>query len=147
GPGTGGATRAILDALPSNGRLLAIEVDPGFVSLLKAEPDARLIVHHGSAEQIGDILRSYGLSSPDAVVSGIPFSTMPDDLGIRILREVWACLNPRGRFIAYQFRSRVGQLGRRLFGQPEGELEVLNASPMRVYRWQRRHVAAAAESG
>lgn len=146
GPGTGGTTRAILDALPEHGRLLAIEVDPEFVALLKAEPDPRLIVHHGSAEHIGEILRRYGLPSPDAVVSGIPFSTMPDDLGIRILREVWSCLGPDGRFIAYQFRSRVGQLGRRLFGPPEVELEVLNAPPMRVYRWQKQHLAKAVES-
>src|SRR5690606_36083554 len=130
--GTGGTTRAILDALPANGRLLAIELDPEFVSLLRAEPDARLIVHHGSAEQIGDILRRYGLPSPDAVVSGIPFSTMSDELGLRILREVWSCLSPRGRFIAYQFRSRVGTFGRRLLGRPEVELAVLNAPYMRV---------------
>lgn len=137
GPGTGGTTRAILAAMPEHARLLAIELDPEFVELLRADADPRLIVHHGSAEDIQSILRAHGLSQPDVVISGIPFSTIPDDCGLSILRKVWACLAPNGRFVAYQFRNRVGQLGRRLFGTPEVALELFNAPPMRVYRWQK----------
>ncbi len=146
GPGTGGTTRAILDALPEKARLLAIELDPEFVDLLKNETDPRLIVHQGSAADIREALRSHGLPSPDAVISGIPFSTMPDELGTKILNEVWASLAENGRFVAYQFRNRVGQLGRRLFGKPEVELELLNAPPMRVYRWHKREALSRAKS-
>src|SRR5262245_9504087 len=43
GPGTGVITRTILDALPRESRLLAIEISEDFISLLKCEEDPRLI--------------------------------------------------------------------------------------------------------
>jgi phosphatidylethanolamine/phosphatidyl-N-methylethanolamine N-methyltransferase len=137
GPGTGGTTRALLARLPQDARLLAIELDPEFVARLAREPDPRLIVHLGSAEQLSGTLERHGLPAPDVVISGIPFSTMPAALGKRILAEVWACLAPGGRFVAYQFRDRVAVLGRKLFGSPDIKVELLNAPPMRVYRWRK----------
>ncbi|HTP97136.1 MAG TPA: methyltransferase type 12 [Burkholderiales bacterium] len=137
GPGTGGTTRAILDALPDDARLLAIEINPDFVSLLGTDRDPRLIVHRGSAEHVGDAIAQYGLDAPDVVISGIPFSTMPRALGRRILHAVWSCLAPGGTFVAYQFRESVARLGRELLGQPEVELELLNVPPVRVYSWRK----------
>lgn len=142
GPGTGGTTRAILDALPKDARLLAIEIDPRFASLLRADPDPRLTVQLGSAEQIREILAAHGLSQPDAIISGIPFSTMPPLLGQRILHVLWHCLAPGGRFVAYQFREQVALIGRELLGQPDIEVELLNVPPVRVYCWRK-----PAESG
>lgn len=137
GPGTGGTTRAILDALPEDAKLLAIEIDPEFASHLRANRDPRLIVHLGSAEHIWETLAHYGLSRPDAIVSGIPFSTMPQALGRRILHALWSCMAPGGRFVAYQFRDQVALIGRDLLGQPDIELELLNVPPVRVYCWRK----------
>lgn len=137
GPGTGGTTRALLDALPEEGTLLAIELDTEFVSLLKQEADPRLIVHQGNAEQIRNTLDQYRLTQPQVVISGIPFSTMSPALGRRILREIWACLSPGGHFIAYQFRGQVAHLGRNILGQPETEIELLNVPPIRIYHWHK----------
>src|SRR5512134_1462800 len=83
GPGTGGTTRALLRALPADAKLLAIEIDPRFASILRENPDPRLIVHEGSAEDLAKVLAEHGLGAPDAVVSGIPFSTMEPALGRR----------------------------------------------------------------
>ena len=135
GPGTGGTTQAILDALPPGGRLLVIEINPDFAALLSAHPDPRLIVHHGSAAQLGETLAHYGLSLPEAVISGIPFSTMSSALGRHILHGIWSCLAPGGRFVAYQFRQRVALLGRDLLGRPVTEVELRNLPPVRVFRW------------
>jgi len=137
GPGTGGTTRAMLEALPEESTLLAVEIDPAFVERLREIPDPRLVVHQGSAEQIREALARYGLGAADAVVSGIPFSTMPDAVGRRILREVWESLGPGGRFVAYQFRDRVADLGEEIAGQPEVELELRNVPPMRVFSWRK----------
>jgi phospholipid N-methyltransferase len=144
GPGTGGTTQALLEAIRPDAKLLAIEIDPHFVALLSGDDDARLIVHHGSAEHISEALTVHDLPAPDVILSGIPFSTMPESVGERILHEVWAALAPGGRFIAYQFRDRVAVLGRRILGEPEMDLELLNVPPMRVYRWRK---AAAPSSG
>lgn len=137
GPGTGGTTRAILDAMSPKAKLLAIEIDPHFADMLAAHGDPRLIVHHGSAEHIREALSQHGLSAPDAVLSGIPFSTMPLALGQRIINAVWESLAPGGCFVAYQFRDRVATLGRQLLGDPEVAVEILNAPPTRIYRWQK----------
>jgi phosphatidylethanolamine/phosphatidyl-N-methylethanolamine N-methyltransferase len=135
GPGTGGTTRAILRALPPEGRLLTIEIDPEFSARLAAIDDPRLINHVGSATDIDEILVRYGLGQPDVVVSGIPFSTMPPTIARHILHALWSSLAYGGRFVAYQFRSHVARFGRELFGSPDVTMELRNAPPMRVYRW------------
>lgn len=135
GPGTGGTTRAMLAAMPPDATLLAIEINPRFVALLKAHRDPRLIVHHGSAEHLRAALAAHGLAQANAVLSGIPFSTMPARLGRRILQEVWESLAGGGCFVAYQFRGRVATLARDIMGKPEAAIEPLNVPPVRIYRW------------
>lgn len=139
GPGTGGTTRAILDAMPADARLLAIELDPDFVRILNDIHDPRLIVHAGSAEELGQILQQHGLGNPDVVISGIPFSTMPREVGRAVLTAINQVLAHGGRFVAYQFRGHVARLGKPILGRPEVVLELLNAPPMRLYRWRKGH--------
>src|SRR5688572_21668905 len=62
GPGVGGTTRALLEALPEESRLLAIEINPDFIPRLRSESDPRLIVHSGCAEKIRETLEQYGLA-------------------------------------------------------------------------------------
>jgi phospholipid N-methyltransferase len=138
GPGTGGTTRAVLRAMHPEATLLAIEIHPRFASHLQSEiADPRLIVHEGSAADISEALARYGLGRPDVVLSGIPFSTMPRELGLAILRSAREALAPGGRFVAYQVRDRVAILGRQVFGRPSVQLELRNVPPMRVYRWDK----------
>jgi len=138
GPGTGGTTRALLRSMREDAVLLAIEINPRFVTLLRREADARLIAHHGSANELAAALDLYDLPRADVVLSGIPFSTMPKPVGLDILRSVEEALAPGGVFVAYQVRDRVESLGREVFGPPQRQREVLNVPPMRVYRWVKR---------
>jgi phosphatidylethanolamine/phosphatidyl-N-methylethanolamine N-methyltransferase len=136
GPGTGGTTKALLAAMAPDAKLLAIEINPGFCDLIRESiNDPRLIVHEGSAADIPEALVKHDLGAPDVVLSGIPFSTMPKELGLAILRSVKASLAPGGRFVAYQFRDVVHTLGKQVFGPASTQLELLNMPPMRVYRW------------
>ena len=136
GPGTGGTTKALLNALAPDARLLAVEINPGFCQLLRETiDDPRLIVHEGSAAEIPEALAKHDLDAPDVILSGIPFSTMSQQLGLSILRSVRKSLKPGGRFVAYQFRDVVHTLGKRVFGPASIQIELLNMPPMRVYRW------------
>lgn len=135
GPGTGGTTRALLQAMPADSRLLTIELDPRFSELLEAIGDKRLVPHTGSATDLAAILQQYDLPAPDAVISGIPFSTMPKEIGQSIIRAVRDSLAPGGIFLAYQFRGHVGRLGAPEMGKPDVQIEWLNIPPMRFYRW------------
>ncbi|MDJ0851605.1 MAG: methyltransferase domain-containing protein [Myxococcota bacterium] len=137
GPGTGGTTRAILRALPEQGRLLSIEIEERFAEKLARHPDPRLTVHRGSAADVAALLAEYDLPAPDAVISGIPFSTMPNRLGRSIVEAVREVLAPGGCFVAYQVRGRVGELGRAVFGRPAVQMELRNIPPMRLYRWHK----------
>jgi phosphatidylethanolamine/phosphatidyl-N-methylethanolamine N-methyltransferase len=138
GPGTGGTTKALLRKMRPDATLLAIEINPDFVSLLERTiDDPRLIVHHGSAADIPSALEAHDLPAPDVILSGIPFSTMDRELGLAILRSVHDNLAADGRFVAYQFRDRVESLGRGVFGRAQVQTELLNMPPMRVYRWDK----------
>jgi phospholipid N-methyltransferase len=138
GPGTGGTTRSFLRSMKPDAKLLAIEINPHFVDVLRRYPDPRLLVHHGSATDLRAILDEHGLPAPDAILSGIPFSTMTRPLGREILRSVHDVLEPGGCFVAYQVRDRVETLGREVFGHASKQTELLNVPPMRVYRWEKR---------
>lgn len=137
GPGTGGTTRAILRNLPRDSKLLTIDMSPDFIDLLNGIEDSRLINHLGSAEDLGRILKDRNLGAPDVVISGIPFSTMPKQVGQNIVRAIRGNLSDNGRFIAYQFRDEVAKITQPFMGKAESRLELRNIPPMRVYRWDK----------
>jgi len=138
GPGTGGTTRAILRAMAPQARLLSIEINPYFASLLRRIDDPRLIVHLGDACQLPDILAGYGLDGAEVVISGIPFSTMKEGQGTRLIETIAASLAPSGRFVAYQVSDKVAVLCRPVLGAEQVALEPRNIPPMRVFRWEKR---------
>ncbi len=135
GPGTGGTSRAFLREMRSDARLLTIEMSPHFFELLGQIEDSRLINHLGSAADLPQILREHNLGSPDVVISGIPFSTLPGDTGSTVIKGVNEVLSKGGRFVAYQFRGDVADVATPVLGQPVSSLEVRNIPPMRVFRW------------
>jgi phosphatidylethanolamine/phosphatidyl-N-methylethanolamine N-methyltransferase len=136
GPGTGGTTRAFLHAMAPDASLLAIELSAVFhARLVERVSDRRFAIQLGSAENLLDILRARRLPPPDAVLSGIPFSTMPFEVGDRIASAIAQCLAPGGRFVAYQVRGHVARFIAPHLGAPEVAWECLNVPPMRVYRW------------
>ncbi len=137
GPGTGGTTRAMLKAMRPDAKLIGIEINKDFFKLLSRINDERFIIHNGDARDLVGILKQYDCDSADVVFSGIPFSTMPRAVGIGIIQSVYDSLSPGGRFVAYQFRDRVGELGKTVFGPPRVALELLNVPPARVYCWEK----------
>lgn len=135
GPGTGGTTRAILNAMQPDARLLAIEINPDFLSVLQQIQDPRLIIHNGDAYDLMETIAAYQLVPPDVVVSGIPFSNIPTHLGLAIINSIAQILAVGGRFVAYQFRDRVETLGRMVLGPAQVKLELRNIPPIRIYCW------------
>lgn len=142
GAGTGGTTRAILAAMPSDAKLLTIDINPRFCDFLRHIDDPRLIVHCGSAVELQELLARYGLSAPDAVLSGIPFSTIRRDIGSRIIETISSALAAGGRFVAYQVRSQVADISRPIMGPSQASVELLNIPPVRLYRWEKAAVGA-----
>ena len=135
GPGMGGITRALLAAMGPEAQLLAIERTPEFAENLRRIDDNRLEVMHGCASSIGEEIRNRSFPLADAVVSGIPFSTMPEALGRDIISAIQGALAPGGRFVAYQISSRVADYAQPLLGAPLIAHELRNVPPLRVFTW------------
>lgn len=103
GAGDGIITKGILNALPPDGKLLAIETNGEFVSELKKIHDKRLIVLRGDAVHFAKGLGQFGFSRIDAVISGIPFSFLSPKVREGLVRETHATLAPGGMFLVYQY--------------------------------------------
>ncbi len=148
GAGTGGTTISLLEAMAEDSRLIAIERTADFVPGLEAIDDERFEVVHGCASSIGEQLASRGYAGADAVVSGIPFSTMPAELCQKIVEAIHDSLTPGGRFVAYQFSDAVDRYMRPVMGEPTIRHELLNVPPMRVFTWEKKraHLDAAADA-
>ncbi len=144
GSGTGGTTRALLRALRPDGRLLAIERTAEFVDSVSRIRDERLTVVHGCASSIVSELASHGLPPADAVISGIPFSTLPPELARTIAREIHKALAPEGWFVAYQFTDKVAEYTQPVLGRPDVRHELRNVPPLKVFSWQKPADSAAA---
>lgn len=142
GPGTGGITRALLSAMRPEARLVAIERTVDFVESLQQIDDHRLDVVHGCASSIGVELERCGCPTADAVISGIPFFTLPEALAGQIVTAIHAALGPNGKFVAYQFMGKVADYALPVMGLPEVEYELYNLPPMRVFKWRKEELPA-----
>ncbi|MCL5808406.1 MAG: methyltransferase type 12 [Deltaproteobacteria bacterium] len=137
GSGTGGTTRAILRAMPQNAKLLSIEINPHFHTLVSSIKDDRLIAHLGNACRLKEIVSMYGLGVPEALISGIPFSTMKQGEASQVIEAISSLLPSNGCFVAYQVSKRVESLCRPFLGSGRMSVEFLNIPPMRVYKWNK----------
>ena len=69
--------------------------------------DSRLVVAHDSAENVQEILESRGTFRADYIVSGVPLGSMPSWMQSAIAIASKDALDERGKFLVYQFTSRV----------------------------------------
>ena len=145
GSGTGGTTRAMLSVMGHDARLLSIEINPQLHALISDIRDPRLTAHLGSACELEEIITNYGLEAPDAVISGIPFSTLTESRGSGVIEAVSSALAPNGCFVAYQLSGRVASLCRPVMGSGRVVVEFFNIPPMRVYRWDKRAADSVAQ--
>lgn len=138
GPGVGTFCRPVLDRLPRDGTLLVIDTNPLYIDYLKRTiGDSRLIVVHGSAEDVEEIIRAHGHDDADYVLSGLPFSNLPDGVGPRIAAATHRAIRPGGAFLTYQFSKVAGHLSERHFKLVDWGFEWLNILPCHLaWAWK-----------
>jgi len=130
GPGVGTFCRPVLDRLPRGGELLVIDTNPLFIDYLEHEiRDSRFHPVLGSAEDVEAIVRSLGHEHADYVLSGLPFSTLPDGVGPAIAAATHRVVRPGGAFLTYQFSTVARDLTARHFEQVDTGLTWLNIPP------------------
>lgn len=134
GPGVGTFTREILKRMPADAELVAIELNEEFVEFLRwSICDPRLRLVHGSAADVARILRRYGLPAASCIISGIPYTILPQPVRQAIFKASRSVLDGRGMFVLYQYTRTVLPELRRTFGRIEQDFELLNILPARLF--------------
>jgi phospholipid N-methyltransferase len=104
GPGTGVFTQSMLDKMSPNSRLVVIELNDEMFQLLgKKIHDDRVILVHGSATMMKDILSNHGLNHVDYIVSSLPLSVMPPEIANQIFQDSKTLLSSHGKYIQFMY--------------------------------------------
>jgi len=99
GPGTGAFTELLLERLDGRGRLLALEISPTNIEVLRRRfPPCRVI--HDSAENLP---RHLGRHRADCIISGLAWGNMMPRVQDRILEAIWKSLSSGGQFVAFAY--------------------------------------------
>ena len=134
GPGDGVITRELLARLKPEAKLFAIEVNEPFANELANSTDNRLTVIHGSAEQVREMLSSYGVEQVDLVLSGIPFSLIRYRTRVKIVSATREVLKPGGSFLVYQASIQLNGLLKKFFKSVSIEYAWKNIPPLVIFR-------------
>lgn len=134
GPGVGTFCQPVLDRMHADAKLLVIDLNEDFIDYLrKTIHDSRFIAVHGSAADVNQIIRDYGYNHADYVLSGLPFSTLPGDLGPKIAAETARAIRPGGAFLVYQFRARARDFMAPYFEKIDSGFEAWNVLPCHLF--------------
>ena len=134
GPGVGTFCRPVLERLPRDGRLIVIDTNPLFIDYLRATiTDSRFTAVLGSAADVEEIVRAHGFDHADYVLSGLPFSTLPDGVGPAIAAATHRVLRPGGAFLVYQFSNRARDYMARHFAHIDEGFELWNVLPCKLF--------------
>ncbi len=134
GPGVGTITLETLKRMRPDALLVAIELNPEFVDFLTREiTDSRLRVVHGSARDVREVLAALNLTHADYIISGIPYTTISDEIRRDILKQTRELLHPDGALLVYQFTRKVLPYLESNFASVEQNVQLLNILPARIF--------------
>jgi phospholipid N-methyltransferase len=139
GPGVGNITRQILQQLPQDAKLIAMETNRDMAAHLERSiDDSRLHTRLTSAKNVRKALSSLREKSADYIICGIPLSTMPRQERMAILRNSWKALKPGGVFLVYQFSGLAQDWLEEVFGPVRQQIELRNIPPAWIFRCEKR---------
>ncbi|MEY4269659.1 MAG: hypothetical protein RLZZ58_875 [Pseudomonadota bacterium] len=130
GPGVGTYCRPVLEHMRGDATLIAIDTNADFIDYLRRDiVDSRFIAVHGSASDVEAIIAAHGFDAADYVLSGLPFSTLPEGVGPAIAAATHRVLRPGGAFLVYQFRARARDFLAKHFTRIDNGFEWWNVPP------------------
>ena len=144
GPGEGCHTRQIVRRMNPESRLVLIELDDHFAAHLQKQfaHDSRVTVLYSDALHLVATLRDLGISQPDYIVSGIPFTIMDRELREKLLANIALVMGPETIFITYQVSLSISE--HELFDLHRSEHCMLNVPPITVMELRKSAVPAGA---
>ena len=146
GPGEGCHSRQIVRRMNPESRLVLVELDEHFVAHLKLQfaRDPRVTVVQADALQLVDTLEKLGISHPDYIVSGIPFTIMERELREKLLAQISQAMGPDTVFITYQVSHQIAD--HPLFQLTRSERCLFNVPPITIMELRKSAAAEPASS-
>jgi phosphatidylethanolamine/phosphatidyl-N-methylethanolamine N-methyltransferase len=144
GPGTGVFTHHILRELRPQSKFAAIEINPRFAAIFRAEhPSVPLF--EDSVENVHAICESMQIDAVDCVISGLPWAFFPKSVQIMFLDQMMKVLKPGGTFVSFGYLHSLSlPTGRHLaallptyFTTVSRSIVWFNLPPALIYRCRR----------
>ncbi len=136
GPGTGVLTRAILAAGVKPANLTLFEYNPDFVSHLRAAFPGTKVINDGAQTAAAHVTPGV-----DAVISGLPLLSMPQDIREAIIAAAFAVLGPNGSYTQFTYGPRPpisdAQIAALGLNVSQTAHVWLNLPPARVFTFRR----------
>ena len=134
GPGTGRITTEILKKARKDAKILCFEVNKKFCGYLRRKiKDKRLIIINDSAENIKKYFKRFNIPKIDYIISGLPFSVLPDNEKLIIIEETKNMLRKYGKFVVYQYLNNFKKYLYNYFSNISTKFVPLNIPPCFVY--------------
>ena len=108
GPGVGTITREVLKRMRPDAVLVVIELNEEFVQYL-------------------------GVSTMDCIISGLPYSLLPEELRKEIVSESRQALKAEGSLLVFQFSPSVLPYLKSSFSSVKLGFQLLNILPARIF--------------
>jgi len=133
GPGGGVFTKFLLKNMNAQSKIIAIENNSNFVSILQEIKDPRLIIVHNKVQNLKEILEKLDKPAIDYIISGIPFSYIKEDLKMRIIENTYDSLAKGGKFLVYQYSNHVKKYLSQYFQSINSTFEILNIPTLFIF--------------
>lgn len=134
GPGNGNITKAILKKLQPDAILIAFEINDSFYNALLKIKHPQLHVVNDSAVDITTVLKTFGFSEVDYVVSSLPLTNIPKSITDSILENTYNVLKTDGLFVQYQYSLTYYKTLKKVFNNHLIlRFEPLNIPPAFIY--------------
>lgn len=129
GCGTGAITEAILEKISPSATYIGIELNKNCVEhLSKRFPNNTF--QYGSAERIQEYLQQYHLENAEAIISGLPWAVLPEEMQNKIFDAILHNLSADGIFVTFAYsHAKYMPRARRLKHRLEKYFDKVKTSP------------------
>lgn len=144
GVGTGSFTKLINQIVPDDKSYLGIEINRSFIKSLKQEyPRLKFVC--GNATKLAKLHEKSDLGKVSYIISGIPFVSLPNDVGDEILLEISRFMDQGCMFRTFQYAHgyympsavKLRKFMRARYGRAKkSQLIMKNVPPAYSLTWQ-----------
>lgn len=105
GAGTGVFTREIAARKMTDTVYIVIEQNKRFYGMLRKQFHGMpgMVLVHGDAVDVCRFLKEHGFEHVDYIISGLPFTSLPEQTSRRILEQTRKAIGEKGVFVTFQY--------------------------------------------